>query len=82
MASESSGAPAEVSVVEPTGAETLVFSRIAGKEITAVFRERHQFAPGQQIHLAPDLERRSPVRQGERPAHLRHRRSWMHRRRR
>jgi len=55
MASEGSGALAEVSVVEPTGAETLVFSRIAGKDITAVFRERHQFAPGQQIHLAPDL---------------------------
>ena len=55
MATESTGAPAEVSVVEPTGAETLVFSRVAGKEITAVFRERHQFAPGQQIHLAPDL---------------------------
>ena len=56
MASESTGAPAEVSVVEPTGAETLVFSRIAGKEVTAVFRERHQFAPGQQIHLAPNLD--------------------------
>jgi multiple sugar transport system ATP-binding protein len=55
MASEGAGAPAEVSVVEPTGAETLVFGRIAGKDITAVFRERHQFAPGQQIHLAPDL---------------------------
>ncbi len=55
MASESSGAPAEVVVVEPTGAETLVFSRIAGKDVTAVFRERHQFTPGQQIHLAPDL---------------------------
>ncbi len=56
LASDSDGAPAEVSVVEPTGAETLVFCRVAGKEISAVFRERHRFQPGQQIHLAPNLD--------------------------
>ncbi len=56
LAGESDGSTvAEVSVVEPTGAETLVFARMGGKEISAVFRERHQFAPGQQIHLTPDL---------------------------
>jgi multiple sugar transport system ATP-binding protein len=56
LADGSAGAPAEVSVVEPTGAETLVFSRLAGQEISTVFRERHQFAPGQQIRLAPNLD--------------------------
>ena len=55
LAADGEGAPAEVSVVEPTGAETLVFSKLAGQEISAVFRERHQFAPGQKIQLAPDL---------------------------
>jgi multiple sugar transport system ATP-binding protein len=55
LAGDGGGAPAEVSVVEPTGAETLVFSKMAGQEISTVFRERHQFTPGQQIRLAPNL---------------------------
>ncbi len=55
LVDEGDGTPAEVGVVEPTGAETLVFARLAGKEITTIFRERHQFAPGDKIHLAPDL---------------------------
>ncbi|MGI9435036.1 MAG: ABC transporter ATP-binding protein [Geminicoccaceae bacterium] len=55
LAGEGSGTPAEVGVVEPTGAETLVFCKIAGKEIATVFRERHQFTPGDHIHLTPDL---------------------------
>ncbi len=56
LAPEGEGAAAKVSLVEPTGAETVVSSRLAGKEISAVFRERHLFQPGQQIHLAPSLE--------------------------
>ncbi|WP_223422830.1 ABC transporter ATP-binding protein [Tateyamaria pelophila] len=48
------GLAMEVKVVEPTGSETMVFLRFEGQDVTAVFRERHDFAPGQVIHLAPD----------------------------
>ena len=46
--------PMQVKVVEPTGAETMVFLRFEGQDVTAVFRERHSFAPGETIHLKPD----------------------------
>ncbi|MBV9346847.1 MAG: sn-glycerol-3-phosphate ABC transporter ATP-binding protein UgpC [Pseudolabrys sp.] len=48
------GAEAEIVVVEPTGSETQVFARIGGEEVVAVFRERHQFNPGDKIRLKPD----------------------------
>jgi multiple sugar transport system ATP-binding protein len=48
------GAPGEVVVVEPTGSEIQVFAKIGGQEITAVFRERHNFKPGDKIRLKPD----------------------------
>jgi multiple sugar transport system ATP-binding protein len=48
------GLAMDVKVVEPTGSETMVFLRYQGRDVTAVFRERHSFAPGQTIHLAPD----------------------------
>jgi multiple sugar transport system ATP-binding protein len=47
----------QVVVVEPTGAETQVFSKVASKQITSVFRERHTFKPGETIHLQPDPAR-------------------------
>jgi multiple sugar transport system ATP-binding protein len=47
------GLPAEVVVVEPTGAEVQVLARLAGVEISAVFRERHPLRPGETIHLKP-----------------------------
>ena len=47
------GIPAEVVVVEPTGADTQVIARCAGGSISAIFRERHDFAPGQRIALVP-----------------------------
>ncbi len=53
----SEGVPAEVIVVEPTGADTQVFSKIAGSEVTCVFRERHEFRPGITIRLKPDAGR-------------------------
>jgi multiple sugar transport system ATP-binding protein len=49
-----SGVPAEVIVVEPTGANTEIYCKVAGKEITAVVRERHNFRPGERIRLAPE----------------------------
>ena len=45
------GVEAEVVVIEPTGSETQVFAQLGGEEIVAVFRERHQFAPGERIRL-------------------------------
>jgi multiple sugar transport system ATP-binding protein len=51
------GFEAEVVVIEPTGSETQLFARVGGQEITAVFRERHAFAPGQKIRLRPQADR-------------------------
>ena len=50
------GLPATVAVVEPTGSETHVFLRLGESEIVAVFRERHNFEPGQTVHLRPRPE--------------------------
>ena len=50
------GFEAEVVVIEPTGSETQLFARVGGQEIAAVFRERHEFAPGQRIRLRPKVE--------------------------
>ena len=51
------GFEAEVVVIEPTGSETQLFARLGEQEIVAIFRERHEFAPGQKIRLKP----RAPV---------------------
>ena len=48
------GLPMEVKVVEPTGSETMVFLRHKGQDVTAVFRERHDFSPGSVVKVAPD----------------------------
>ena len=50
------GMAATVAVVEPTGAETHVLMRVGESEITAVFRDRHNFKPGQTVHLKPRPE--------------------------
>ncbi len=50
------GIPATVNVVEPTGADTFVFSEIAGRPVCATFSERHTFKPGLQISLQPQLD--------------------------
>jgi multiple sugar transport system ATP-binding protein len=50
------GIEAEVIVVEPTGSETQVFTRIGGREVVAEFRERHEFKPGEKIRLGPRLD--------------------------
>ncbi len=47
------GFPARISVVEPTGSETLVFLRFGESEIVALFRERHNFRPGDTLNLKP-----------------------------
>ena len=48
------GAEAEIVVVEPTGSETQVFAKLGGEEVVAVFRERHQFNPGDTVRLKPN----------------------------
>jgi multiple sugar transport system ATP-binding protein len=54
---DTGGIPARVVVMEPTGMDTFVACRHEGVELSAVFRERHDFAPGSTIHLLPDLQR-------------------------
>ena len=48
------GAEAEVQVVEPTGSELQIAAKFGGDDIIAVFRERHDFKPGDKIRLKPD----------------------------
>ena len=57
LASGADGLAATVVVVEPTGADTQVFSKIGGVEATSVFRERHEFTAGEAIRLLPDHDR-------------------------
>ena len=45
----------DIVVVEPTGADTQVFCRIAGQEVMAMFRYRVASHPGEKIALMPDL---------------------------
>jgi multiple sugar transport system ATP-binding protein len=50
------GIPAEVDVIEPTGADTLVFSHFCGTQVCAVFGERMSLKPRETIHLQPNVE--------------------------
>ncbi|TCD13061.1 ABC transporter ATP-binding protein [Oricola cellulosilytica] len=47
------GIEATVGVIEPTGSETMVFFRSAGHQIVSLFRERHDFRPGDTVHVRP-----------------------------
>lgn len=47
------GIASEVIVVEPTGAEIQVFAKSSAGPLMAVFRERHDFHPGEHIVLTP-----------------------------
>jgi len=59
MTLEPSGMPVRVKTVEPTGSETLLLTELSGPQtsidITAVFRGRIAAAPGDTIHLQPDM---------------------------
>ncbi|MDX2201654.1 MAG: sn-glycerol-3-phosphate ABC transporter ATP-binding protein UgpC [Hyphomicrobiaceae bacterium] len=48
------GAEAVIQVVEPTGSEIHVAAKIGDVEVVSVFRERHQFKPGEKIRLKPN----------------------------
>ena len=45
----------QVTVIEPTGAETQVIARLGGEKITGVFRERVSAKPGDNIAMSPDV---------------------------
>ncbi len=47
------GFEAQVKVVEPTGSETMVFLRFGEREVVALFRDRHNFRPGDTLTLRP-----------------------------
>jgi multiple sugar transport system ATP-binding protein len=49
------GLAAEVVLVEPTGAETLIVVQIGVTRVQALFKERHRFKPGDRIWLKPDM---------------------------
>ena len=51
------GIPAEVEVLEPTGASTYVFTRISGAPVIAIFTDRRRLAPGERIGLIPAGDR-------------------------
>ena len=51
------GLPVEVVVVEPTGADTQLYCRFNGQDVTATIKDRTDCRPGDRINLAPDLSR-------------------------
>lgn len=53
FAVDATGVSAQVVVVEPTGADTQIFCKLAGVDVTAVVRERHDFQPGAAVRLKP-----------------------------
>ncbi len=53
----STGLPAEVVVVEPTGADTQVVCRVGTQDVIAMLRERVACRPGDRVGLMPDASR-------------------------
>ncbi len=51
------GLPAEVVVVEPTGADTQLYCRVHGRDVTATIRDRTDCRAGDRVVLVPDLAR-------------------------
>ncbi len=52
LADAATGIPLEVEVVEPTGANIQVYAKVGGAHLCAIFTDRHEFRPGDTIHLA------------------------------
>ncbi|HYT95880.1 MAG TPA: ATP-binding cassette domain-containing protein, partial [Casimicrobiaceae bacterium] len=51
---ERAGFPADVVVVEPTGADTQLYCRFSGQELTSLVRDRVSCRPGDRVGLDPD----------------------------
>jgi multiple sugar transport system ATP-binding protein len=54
---DGAGLPADVVVVEPTGADTQLYCRFNGQELTSLVRDRVSCRAGDRIGLKPDLAR-------------------------
>lgn len=50
-AASGAGVEADVAVIEPTGADTQIFCKLAGNDVVVVTHERHVFRPGDRIRL-------------------------------
>ena len=57
LLADGAGLPAEVVVVEPTGADTQLYCRFSGQELTSLARDRVSCHAGDRVNLKPDLER-------------------------
>jgi multiple sugar transport system ATP-binding protein len=57
VVAQNAGLPAEVVVVEPTGADTQLFCRFNGQELTSLVRDRVSCRAGDRIGLVPDVTR-------------------------
>jgi len=57
LLADGAGLPAEVVVVEPTGADTQLYCRFSGQELTSLARDRVSCRAGDRVNLKPDLER-------------------------
>ncbi|HEV2685449.1 MAG TPA: sn-glycerol-3-phosphate ABC transporter ATP-binding protein UgpC [Actinomycetota bacterium] len=57
LVTDGAGLPAEVVVVEPTGADTQLYCRFNGQELASLVRDRVGCRAGDRIHLKPDLGR-------------------------
>ena len=72
IASEPDSLATTVSVVEPTGADTEIYSRFGETELISIFRERHEFKSGDVVRLVPDRERTHLFDAGSGKALMRH----------
>ena len=57
LLADAAGLPAEVVVIEPTGADTQLFCRFNRQEVTSLIRDRVTCRVGDRVNLKPDLER-------------------------
>ena len=55
--SDNAGLPADVVVVEPTGADTQLYCRFKGQELTSLVRDRVTCRAGDRVRLNPDPAR-------------------------
>ena len=64
--SRPAGVPVDVVVVEPTGADTQLYCRFNGQEVTATIRDRADCRPGRAHPSHAGFRAGAPVRRGER----------------
>jgi multiple sugar transport system ATP-binding protein len=56
-ASNGTGIPAQVSILEPTGPDIHIYADIGGQEVCSITQDRLELAPGAAIRLMPMLDR-------------------------